>query len=151
MAEEFYLSLGLKSMPPELWKQSIFDKPSDRKIQCTTSAWDFCNGHDYRIKQCTQVDIENLRVSHHEMAHIQYYMYYAEQPYLYRDGANPAFHEGLANAIVLSVINPTHLHQIGLLHNNTSTFETSIQFLLQMALRKIAYAPFAYLVDKVTH
>ncbi|KAB0805544.1 hypothetical protein PPYR_02514 [Photinus pyralis] len=148
MAEEFYLSLGLKSMPPEFWKQSIFDKPTDRKIQCTTSAWDFCNGHDFRIKQCTQVDMESLSVSHHEMAHIQYYMYYAEQPYLYREGANPAFHEGLANAIVLSVINPTHLQQIGLVHNNTSTFETSIQFLLQMALRKVAYAPFAYLVDK---
>jgi len=33
--------------------------------------------------------MENLITTHHEIAHIQYYLYYADQPYLYRDGANP--------------------------------------------------------------
>ncbi|KAK4885806.1 hypothetical protein RN001_002077 [Aquatica leii] len=148
LAEEFYTSLGLKSMPPEFWKNSLFDKPNDRKIQCTASAWDFCNGVDYRIKQCTKVDLQDFVTAHHEMAHIQYYMHYAEQPYLYRDGANPGFHEGIANAIVLSISNPTHLQRIGLIRNESNAFETNIQFLLQMALKKVSYAPFAFLVDQ---
>lgn len=42
-----------------------------------------------RIKQCTEVNMENLITVHHEMTHIEYYMYYSNQPYLYRDGANP--------------------------------------------------------------
>lgn len=42
-----------------------------------------------RIKQCTEVNMENLITIHHEMTHIEYYMYYSNQPYLYRDGANP--------------------------------------------------------------
>lgn len=42
-----------------------------------------------RIKQCTEVNMKDLLTSHHEMAHIQYYLQYSHQPYLYRDGANP--------------------------------------------------------------
>lgn len=33
--------------------------------------------------------MNDLITIHHEMAHIQYYLQYSEQPYLYRDGANP--------------------------------------------------------------
>lgn len=48
MAEEFYTSLGMKSMPPEFWRFSLIEKPNDRRVQCTASAWDFCNKVDYR-------------------------------------------------------------------------------------------------------
>jgi len=48
IAEEFFTSLGMKPMPPEFWKFSIFEKPIDREIKCTPSAWDFCNRIDYR-------------------------------------------------------------------------------------------------------
>lgn len=48
IAEEFFTSLGMKPMPPEFWKFSIFEKPIDREIKCTSSAWDFCNRIDYR-------------------------------------------------------------------------------------------------------
>lgn len=89
MSEEFFTSLGLKAMPPEFWRYSMFEKPIDRRVQCTASAWDFCNRVDYRIKQCTQINMENLVSTHHEMAHIQYYLQYADQSFLYRDGANP--------------------------------------------------------------
>lgn len=58
------------------------------------------------------------------------------------------FHEGIANTISLSVFNTNHLHRIGLI-NNTDTYESSINFLMLMALKKVAYAPFAYLVDQV--
>lgn len=43
----------------------------------------------FRIKQCTEVNMEELISTHHEMAHVQYYLQYSDLPYLYRDGANP--------------------------------------------------------------
>lgn len=48
MAEEFFTSLGLKPMPPEFWRFSMLDRPKNRKVQCTASAWDFCNRIDFR-------------------------------------------------------------------------------------------------------
>lgn len=59
------------------------------------------------------------------------------------------FHEGVANAVILSVFNPVHLRRVGLFNNNTEIYESNINFLLLMALKKVAYAPFAYLVDQV--
>ncbi|XP_023012858.2 angiotensin-converting enzyme [Leptinotarsa decemlineata] len=148
MAEEFFTSMGLKPMPPEFWRHSMMERPNGRKVQCSASAWDFCNNIDFRIKQCTEVDMKNLITIHHEMSHIEYYLYYADQPFLYRDGANPGFHEGVANAIVLSVFNPKHLWRVGLFNNNTDKYETNINFLMLMALKKVAYTPFAYLVEQ---
>lgn len=146
-AEEFFTSLGMKTMPPEFWSHSMFERPSDRKVQCTASAWDFCNRMDYRIKQCTDINMKDFISTHHEMAHIEYYLYYMEQPFLYQKGANPGFHEGIANAISLSVGNPYHLRSVGLLSNFTDNYEMNINYLFHMALKKVAYAPFAYLVD----
>lgn len=42
-----------------------------------------------RIKQCTEITMSDLLRTHHEMSHIQYYLQYAHQPLLFRDGANP--------------------------------------------------------------
>lgn len=42
-----------------------------------------------RIKMCTVVNREELRVVHHEMGHVQYYLQYKDQPSIFRDGANP--------------------------------------------------------------
>jgi len=47
-AEEFYTSMGLPEMPPSFWQQSMLQRPQDREAVCRASAWDFCNGHDYR-------------------------------------------------------------------------------------------------------
>ena len=61
------------------------------------------NNRDYdpnslnSIKQCTQVTMEDLIVVHHEMGHIQYDLQYKSQPYVYRTGANPGFHEAVGN------------------------------------------------------
>lgn len=48
IAEEFFTSLGMKPMPPEFWRFSLFEKPIDRDVKCSPSAWDFCNRIDYR-------------------------------------------------------------------------------------------------------
>ena len=42
-----------------------------------------------RIKQCTDITMEWLITTHHEMGHIQYYLQYKDLPVLYRRGANP--------------------------------------------------------------
>ncbi|KAL1140400.1 hypothetical protein AAG570_000332 [Ranatra chinensis] len=147
-ADEFFTSLGLKPMPVEFWLKSLIERPPDRPVACKASAWDFCNRRDYRIKQCIEVTMEDLLTLHHEMTHIEYYLQYADQPHLFRDGANPAFHEAISDAIGLSVITPRHMHRIGLLNNITDDYETDINFLMEMALDRIAYLPFAYIVDQ---
>lgn len=70
VAEEFFTSLGLPPMSPEFWRNSIIQKPNDVYTQCAASAWDFCNLIDFRIKQCTQISLEDFINSHHEMTHI---------------------------------------------------------------------------------
>ncbi|XP_011693486.1 PREDICTED: angiotensin-converting enzyme-like isoform X1 [Wasmannia auropunctata] len=148
IAEEFFTSLGMKPMPPEFWKFSIFEKPVDRKIKCTPRAWDFCNKIDYRIKQCTKVTMEDLLSTHYEMAHLQYYLQYKDHPLSFRNEAIPGFHEAVSNAIGLSILTHQHLHKIGLHDNSTYDYDSSINFLMLMALRKVAYLPFAYIVDQ---
>ncbi|CAH1642884.1 unnamed protein product [Spodoptera littoralis] len=149
MAEEFYTSMGLKPVPPEFWRGSMLVRPPQRSVQCTASAWDLCNRIDYRIKQCTEVTMQDLVSTHHEMAHIQYYLQYSDQPQLFRDGANPAFHEAVANAATLSVYNLPHLQRVGLYQNKShDSYEVGMNFLMTMALEKVAYLPFAFMVDQ---
>lgn len=48
-ADKFFASLGLLSPPPEFWKKSMLQRPTDgREVECHTSAWDFFNGKDFR-------------------------------------------------------------------------------------------------------
>ncbi|XP_043682054.1 angiotensin-converting enzyme-like [Vespula pensylvanica] len=148
IAEEFFTSLGMKPMPPEFWRFSMFEKPIDREVMCTAGAWDFCNTIDYRIKQCTKITMDDLLSTHHEMAHLQYYLQYKDQPIIFRKEAIPGFHEAVSDAIVLSVMTPQHLHKIGLHNNSTDGYESNINFLMLMALRKLAYIPFAYIIDQ---
>lgn len=61
------------------------------------------------------------------------------------------FHEAMANAMILSFYNPVHLHKMELFHNNTDTYELNMNYLMTIGLKKIAYAPFAYLVDQVCY
>ncbi|XP_064127021.1 angiotensin-converting enzyme isoform X1 [Loxodonta africana] len=149
VAEEFFTSLGLLPMPPEFWAHSMLEKPSDgREVVCHASAWDFYNRKDFRIKQCTRVTMDQLSTVHHEMGHVQYYLQYKDQPVSLREGANPGFHEAIGDVLALSVSTPAHLHKIGLLDQVTNDTESDINYLLKMALEKIAFLPFGYLVDQ---
>ncbi|XP_060560750.1 angiotensin-converting enzyme-like [Ruditapes philippinarum] len=149
VAEEFFMSIGMKPMPESFWRLSMLEKPEDgRNVVCHASAWDFNNGTDFRIKQCTEVTEDQLITVHHEMGHVQYYLEYLDQPYLFRRGANPGFHEGVADIVSLSFQTPEHLQKIGLLENLPNGTEGDINFLFQMALDKIAFLPFGYLIDQ---
>ena len=55
-----------------------------------------------RVKMCTEITHEDLVTVHHEMGHIQYFMEYAHQPYIYRNGGNPGgiiYHDNHLNFI----------------------------------------------------
>lgn len=149
MSEDFFTSLGLMPMPSEFWRDSIIEKPPGREMVCHASAWDFCNGKDFRIKQCTSVNMEDFITVHHEMGHIQYFLQYKDKPMVYREGANSGFHEAVGDTLALSVQTTKHLKEIGLLDRNTSEdVEATINFLFSTALEKIAFFPFAYIMDK---
>ncbi|XP_071782790.1 angiotensin-converting enzyme [Centroberyx gerrardi] len=148
-SDKFFTSLGLLPMPEEFWKKSMLEKPSDgRKVVCHASAWDFYNRKDFRIKQCTVVTMDDLITVHHEMGHVQYFLQYQDQPVSFRDGANPGFHEAIGDVLALSVATPKHLNSIGLLDKVENNHKSDINFLMSMALDKIAFLPFGYLMDQ---
>jgi peptidyl-dipeptidase A len=148
LSEEFFTSLGLIAMPQEFWDKTMMTKPTDRDVVCHASAWDFYNTVDFRIKQCTEVDMGWLMTTHHEMGHIEYFLQYAIQPVQFRDGANPGFHEAIGDTLALSVNTPEHLQAIGLLIDFEDDPDGDLNFLMQMALQKLAFLPFGYLIDQ---
>lgn len=112
-ADEFFKGMGLpeNSMSYDLTK-AIIEDPIDPAIVCHASAWDLCKDNDFRIKMCATVGMEDFKTVHHEMGHIQYYTQYSNQPLQLRNGANPAFHEAVGDALVLSFANPKHLSKV---------------------------------------
>lgn len=59
------------------------------------------------------------------------------------------FHEAIGDVIALSVSTPKHMQQIGLLDSATDDPEVDINYLYSMALDKIAFLPFGFLLDQV--
>jgi len=150
-AEDFFVSIGLDPMPAEFWEGSILEKPSDgRDLTCHASAWDFYNGKDFRIKQCTVVNQEDFETVNHEMGHIQYFLQYKHQSYLFRNGANPGFHEAVADILALAVNTADSYQRLGLLDNDIDfeDEEININILMSKALDKIVFLPFGYMIDK---
>ncbi|KAL0832500.1 hypothetical protein ABMA28_000718 [Loxostege sticticalis] len=147
MSDEFFRSLNLTAMPSKFWQNSIIEKPTDRDIVCHASAWDFYDGEDFRIKMCTVVTGEHLRTVHHEMGHVQYYLQYKKQPSVFREGANPGFHEAVGDTIALSVSSPKHLRRVGLISGDAEDEQTEINQLYKMGIDKIVFLPFAYTLD----
>ncbi|XP_025083196.1 angiotensin-converting enzyme-like isoform X2 [Pomacea canaliculata] len=147
-AEQFFVSLGLESMPETFWAGSMLQKPADRDVVCHASAWDFYDGRDFRIKMCTYITMEDLLTIHHEMGHIEYFLQYRHQPQMFRDGANPGFHEAIGDTISLSAASAGHLRKIGLLAEGTDNYMDEVNFLMKMALDKVAFLPFGYLIDQ---
>lgn len=149
LADEFFTSLGLIPMTAQFWNNSILEKPSDgRELICHASAWDFCDGSDVRIKQCTRINVEDLITAHHEMGHIEYYLQYRDQPNIFHRGANPGFHEAVGDTLALSASTPEHLKKVGLLDKVEDNPQADINHMMTTALEKIAFLPFGYLIDR---
>ncbi|CAH1241848.1 ACE [Branchiostoma lanceolatum] len=148
-SEQFFTSLGLIPMTPDFWRDSMIVRPADREVVCYASAWDFYNRRDFRIKMCTEVTQDDLQTVHHEMGHIEYFLQYKDQPVPFREGANPGFHEAVGDCLALSVSTPKHLKEIGLIDGTLQEDdEADINYLMKQALEKIAFLPFAYMMDQ---
>jgi len=147
-AERFYTSLGLAELPDTFWERSLLTRPEDRDVVCHASAWNVDNVDDLRIKQCIQINAEHFQTVHHELGHNYYQRAYNRQPFLYRDGAHDGFHEAIGDFIALN-ITPQYLVDINLLRRNQippASADTSL--LMEQALGKIAFLPFALTVDQ---
>ncbi|XP_072179254.1 angiotensin-converting enzyme-like [Diadema setosum] len=152
MADEFYTSMGLLPANDAFWVNSLFERPTDgRDVVCHASAWDFYNRRDFRIKMCTEMNMDNFLTIHHELGHIQYFMQYKDQPVAFRDGANGAFHEAIGEVMAQSVATPKHLEAVGLFEgadDGDEVTETDINFLLKMSLTTIATIPFSLALEQ---
>ncbi|KAG1254134.1 hypothetical protein G6F68_011006 [Rhizopus microsporus] len=49
-AQDFYVSLGMPSLPQSYWEKTQFIKPDDRDVVCHASAWDMNMEGDVRTK-----------------------------------------------------------------------------------------------------
>ena len=144
--ERFYTSLGLQPLPKTFWERSLFTKPADREVVCHASAWNIDAVEDIRIKMCIDPTEEDFTTIHHELGHNFYQRAYKDQPFIFRDSANQAFHEALGDTIALSVT-PEYLVKIGLL-DRAPDASRDIGLLLSQALEKIAFLPFGILIDQ---
>lgn len=151
LADEFYRSIGLPKMTPQFWKYSMFTRPKDnRSVVCYASAHNL-EGDDVRVKMCASVTSDYLYTVHHEMGHCQYYLAYnRHQPELYQSGANHGFHEAIGDTAALAVISPKHLQKLGILKQSQAgtSGKQDLNFLMQKALGKLAFFPFALTMTK---
>jgi peptidyl-dipeptidase A len=146
-AESFYTSLGFAPLPASFWQRSLLARPRDREVICHASAWDMGFPGDVRVKACLEPTEQDLHVIYHELGHVYYYLSYARQPYLFRDGANDGFHEAIGDTVNLSVT-PEYLASIGLIAPAAPSHEALINQQMKMALEKIPFLPFSRLVDE---
>jgi len=144
--EAFFKSLGFAPLPKTFWERSLFTKPADRDVVCHASAWDIDSKDDVRVKMCIQITEEDFGVIHHELGHNFYQRAYKDQPPLFQNGANGAFHEAVGDTIALSVT-PEYLKKIGLI-DVVPPASGDIDYLLRQALEKVAFLPFGLVVDK---
>ncbi len=147
-AERFYTSLGMAELPDSFWQRSLLTRPRDRDVVCHASAWDLDNREDIRVKQCIQINAEHFQTIHHELGHNFYQRAYLAQPPLFQNGAHDGFHEAIGDFVALN-ITPEYLERIGLLRRNQiPPASADVSLLMERALEKIAFLPFALSVDQ---
>jgi peptidyl-dipeptidase A len=144
--ERFFMSLGFAPFPDTFWERSLFTKPRDRDVVCHASAWDIDSDQDIRIKACLEINDVDFVTIHHELGHNIYQRAYRQLPFMYRNSANDGFHEAIGDAIALSVT-PDYLVKVGLLKQAPGP-AGDLEFLMRMALDKVAFLPFGLLVDQ---
>jgi peptidyl-dipeptidase A len=147
IGESFFVSLGMDPLPPTFWERSLFKKPVDHEAVCHASAWDVTFNDDLRIKMCIEPKEDDLVTIHHELGHDYYFHYYYKLPILFQQGANDGFHEGIGDTLALSVT-PAYLKSIGLLDKVPANDKGQINFMMKMALDKVAFLPFGKLIDQ---
>ena len=149
LAEDYFASMEMPKMTDAFWAKSQFERPpatQKEPASCHPSSLDMYNPKkgDFRMELCGAQDEETLLTVHHEMGHVEYFMNYAHQPPIFRDGANPAFHEAIGDTINYGVQSRQHLKRLGLLNDD----EDVIGELLHKALYRIPLIVWSYVVDR---
>ena len=96
---------------------------------------------------CIRFDAHQFQTVHHEIGHLYYGLACQDQPYLFRDGANDGFHEGVGDAISLSVT-PAYLTKMGLRESPRDNDDQEITFLLNQALDALPRIPVEFVVSR---
>jgi peptidyl-dipeptidase A len=147
VADSWYQSIGFTPEPDSFWKRSMMSRPRDRDVVCHASAWDIDGQGDLRLKACLTVTADDFYTVHHELGHTMYDRAYAPLSYLFRGSANDGFHEAVGDFAGLNALTPDYLKRLGLIDEVPGP-EADIPYLLRMALDKVAFLPFALLIDK---
>lgn len=139
-------SIGLPHVPSNFWAQSdLYELPasSKRKKNTHASAWHIDLQNDVRSLMNVKPDASWFNTSHHELGHVFYDLSYArpEVPFVLRDGASPAMHEAMAEALATAPAQLPYLRQLGLIKPDQKFDE--IQWLLNDALDKVVFIPWS--------
>ena len=146
--ERFFTSMGMPALPETFWQRSMLSKPPDREVVCRPTAWNVNpSENDVRISQCIAPTEEQFVDFHHELGHIYYFLAYNHRPNIHRRGANGAFHEGIGDAVNLS-LTPRYYDSIGLIEKGQDSPEATINGLLKLALDRVAFLPFGLILDQ---
>ncbi|CAG5117199.1 unnamed protein product, partial [Candidula unifasciata] len=110
-AEDFIVSLGLNKIFPSFWELSSLDPPKgEGKVMCLTTLMDFP-----KRKDLSSEPTKDFVTIHRQMGKMAYYMTRRDQPFIFRDDANEAFHEAVGGVIALSAQTPKHLKKLNLI------------------------------------
>jgi peptidyl-dipeptidase A len=139
-------SLGLPKVPQVFWEKSdLYDLPPDSKRKKNThaSAWHMDLGQGVRSLMSVKSDFTWFTTTHHEMGHIFYDLSYArpEIPMILRDGASPAMHEAMAEALAAPAGQLPYLRETGIVTADMQFDEN--QWLLNSALNDVVFIPWA--------
>ena len=147
LAEDFFVSLGMPTLPESFWQRSLLVKPQDREVVCHASAWSMDGKDDVRIKMCIEPTQDHLFTIYHELGHIYYFLAYKDQPIVFQSGAHDGFHEAVGDTVTLSITGD-FLKNLGLIKEVEDSPEALINSQMKLALDKIAFLPFGKLMDQ---
>ena len=139
-------SIGLPTLPANFWTNSdLYELPADAKRKKNThaSAWHINLEKDVRSLMNVRSDAYWFNTPHHELGHVFYFLSYArpEVPFVLRDGASPAMHEAMAEALATAPAQLPYLRKLGLVKPEQKYDE--IQWLLNDALEKVVFIPWS--------
>jgi len=139
-------SIGLPSVPASFWpKSDLYELPADarRKKNTHASAWHINLETDVRSLMNVRSDASWFNTAHHELGHVFYFLSYTrpEVPFVLREGASPAMHEAMAEALATAPAQLPYLRQLGLVPPGQKYDE--IQWLLNDALDKVVFIPWS--------
>ncbi len=146
--ERFYTSLGRAPLPESFWRDSDLypvQPPSKRRKNAHASCWDMNLERDIRSLMSVESDPYWFATIHHELGHAYYDLAYTRPgvPYLLREGASPAFHEGFAGVAEVAARQTPYLQSLGLVSGGKRSKEAEIRSLLHDALATVPFMFFA--------